>query len=224
MQPVILAIEDNPDIQSLLTDVLVPKFQVIHALDGASGYHQFKQNDVDLVILDLMLPGVSGESVLHQIRLAADTPIIVLTAIQEKQKIGDLLNAGANDYLTKPFDIEELVARINVQLRSHSLSNQASKEQLVFGELTLNSETHAVTVAGQPLSLPKKEFQLLQLLMTHPHQVFEKAQLYERVWQEPYENAESTLNVHLSNLRLKLNHLATKSYIRSIWGVGIRLV
>lgn len=220
----ILVIEDQTDIQDLLQAILTPQYQVLTALDGIQALQVFNAQTPDLIILDLMLPNITGASVLKTIRKTSMVPVIVLTAIQDKTNLVKLLTAGANDYLTKPFDIDELLARIQVQLRSHQPQPVASTS-LTFGEIQLNPITHQIIVAGQPLVLPKKEFNLLKIMLAHPHQVFEKAQLYETVWGEPYEHAENTLNVHLSNLRIKVNELAaTPQYIISVWGIGVRLV
>lgn len=215
----LLLIEDNPDIQALLQTVLAAQYTVLAATDGPSGLRRFGESAVDLVLLDLMLPGITGESVLKQIRQQADTPVLVLTALQDKAHIVALLNAGANDYLTKPFDLDELQARIRVQLRT-----QAPPTTLAVGELQLDAVTHAVTVGGRAVDLPKKEFALLALLMRHPHQVFEKAQLYQQVWQAPYLDGENTLNVHLSHLRARLNAVADQQYVTTVWGIGVRLL
>ncbi|MGP3641516.1 response regulator transcription factor [Lentilactobacillus hilgardii] len=218
----ILIVEDHDDIRILLKDVLTPEYTVFEAVDGVSALSKFREHQPDLVILDLMLPGIMGESVLKTLRKTSQVPVLVLTAIQEKQKIVELLENGANDYLTKPFDIDELLARVRVQLRQGQ-AIQPQDERLTYGKITLNQVTHEVLVDGQTLTLPKKEFALLQILMANPHQVFQKAQLYENVWGESYINAENTLNVHLSNLRTKISALSTNAqYVNSIWGIGVR--
>jgi len=221
----ILLVEDHTDIQDLLHDVLSPQYQILAALDGISALKIFNEQQPDLIILDLMLPNITGESVLKTIRKTSNVPVLVLTAVQSKTKTVALLQAGANDYLTKPFDIDELLARIQVQLRAYSVPAATESNILQYNDITLNTSTHQIMVANHHLVLPKKEFNLLRLLLQDPHQVFEKAQLYEAVWGEPYQNAENTLNVHLSNLRIKLNELAEQSvYIVSVWGIGVRLI
>lgn len=216
----ILVVEDNQDIQALLAEVLQTDYQVLQADDGASGLQQFQHGSVDLVILDLMLPGITGESVLKTIRKKSSVPILVLTAIQDKQKIVELLNAGANDYLTKPFDLDELLARVTVQLRQTT----KPKDKLQVGAVCLDIHTREAKVNDHVLNLTKKEFALLKMLMSHPHQVFEKATLYEQVWQEPYFDAENTFNVHLSKLRHKLEQWLPQDqhYLVTVWGIGVR--
>lgn len=219
----IMVVEDNPDIQALLTEVLEPQAKVVVAGSGVQALQRFDAYPCELVILDLMLPDVTGMSVLKQIRKQSAVPVIVLTAIQDKEKTVALLNAGANDYLTKPFDIDELVARINVQLRLGQ--PQPATQTLEVAGIVLDPNAHTVRVNNHSLTLTKKEFLLLDILMRHPHQVFAKADLFERVWHEPYLGAENTLNVHLSNLRGKVNQFAIEqTYIVAVWGIGVRLL
>ncbi|WP_334351570.1 response regulator transcription factor [Companilactobacillus sp. HBUAS56257] len=222
MHEKILIIEDNQDIQSLLFDVLSNDYLVYKSINGISGIKDFKSIKPNLIILDLMLPQINGESVLKIIREQSQIPIIVLTAIQSKEKTVALLNDGANDYLTKPFDIAELQARIQVQLRNTS---QSKSNFLSYDNIFLNDSTHKVTANKKSLNLSKKEFYLLRLLLSHPHQVYEKSQLFQLVWKEEYfESSDNTLNVHISNLRHKLNVATGKDYIVSIWGIGIRFI
>ncbi|ANZ64320.1 DNA-binding response regulator [Secundilactobacillus paracollinoides] len=218
----ILIVEDHDDIRTLLKDVLAPMYTIAEAADGVKALSQFNATHPDLIILDLMLPGIMGESVLKTLRKITQVPVLVLTAIQDKQKIVDLLEEGANDYLTKPFDIDELVARVKVQLRQVP-AQQSSSTTLTCGLVSVNQDTHEILVAGKRLTLPKKEFELLTILMRHPHQVYQKEQLYETVWGEPYVNGDNTMNVHLSNLRTKINNLSPDAqYVNSIWGIGVR--
>jgi DNA-binding response OmpR family regulator len=179
----------------------------------------WKNGTFDLIILDLMLPGVTGESILQTIRETDSIPILVLTAVQDKAKTAALLTAGANDYLTKPFDIGELKARVAVQLRSR----QPQQNKLHVGTITLNLRSRETLVADHPISLARKEFDLLAHLMAQPHRVFSKEELYNTVWHEDYLGAENTLNVHLSHLRTKLNADDPQAnYIQSVWGIGVR--
>ena len=158
-------------------------------------------------------------------------PVIILTAIQDKTRTVSLLEQGANDYVTKPFDIDELRARVQVQLRqSGALKADTdaageSAAKICFEGIELDRMEHTVSVNGHRVELARKEFAILELLMDHPHQVFEKEDLYRQVWNQPYINAENTLNVHLSTLRTSLNRYAGgQRYIVSVWGIGVRLV
>ena len=229
--PTILVVEDQEDIQSLLKDVLGETYRIIQATTGAQALSCFQQEEPDLILLDLMLPVVTGDSVLKAIRHMSSVPVIILTAIQDKTRTVSLLEQGANDYVTKPFDIDELRARVRVQLRqSGALKADAdaageSDAKMCFQGIELDRMEHTVSVDGHQVDLARKEFAILELLMDHPHRVFEKEDLYRQVWNQPYINAENTLNVHLSTLRTSLNRYAgSQRYIVSVWGIGVRLV
>ncbi|MCP8614086.1 response regulator transcription factor [Bifidobacterium asteroides] len=229
--PTILVVEDQEDIQSLLKDVLGGTYRIIQATTGAQALACFQQEEPDLILLDLMLPVVTGDSVLKAIRHISSVPVIILTAIQDKTRTVSLLEQGANDYVTKPFDIDELRARVRVQLRqSGALKADAdaageSDAKMCFQGIELDRMEHTVSVDGHRVELARKEFAILELLMDHPHRVFEKEDLYRQVWNQPYINAENTLNVHLSTLRTSLNRYAgSQRYIVSVWGIGVRLV
>ncbi len=229
--PTILVVEDQEDIQSLLKDVLAGTYRIIQATTGAQALACFQQEESDLILLDLMLPVVTGDSVLKAIRHISSVPVIILTAIQDKTRTVSLLEQGANDYVTKPFDIDELRARVRVQLRqSGALKADAdaageSDAKMCFQGIELDRMEHTVSVDGHQVDLARKEFAILELLMDHPHRVFEKEDLYRQVWNQPYINAENTLNVHLSTLRTSLNRYAgSQRYIVSVWGIGVRLV
>ena len=229
--PTILVVEDQEDIQSLLKDVLGGTYRIIQATTGAQALARFQQEEPDLILLDLMLPVVTGDSVLKSIRHMSSVPVIILTAVQDKTRTVSLLEQGANDYVTKPFDIDELRARVQVQLRqSGALKADADAEgesaaKICFQGIELDRMEHTVSVDGRRVDLARKEFAILELLMDHPHRVFEKEDLYRQVWNQPYINAENTLNVHLSTLRTSLNRYAgSQRYIVSVWGIGVRLV
>ncbi|MBI0150467.1 response regulator transcription factor [Bifidobacterium sp. M0353] len=229
--PTILVVEDQEDIQSLLKDVLGGTYRIIQATTGAQALARFQQEEPDLILLDLMLPVVTGDSVLKSIRHMSSVPVIILTAVQDKTRTVSLLEQGANDYVTKPFDIDELRARVQVQLRqSGALKADAdaageSDAKICFQGIELDRMEHTVSVDGHQVDLARKEFAILELLMDHPHRVFEKEDLYRQVWNQPYINAENTLNVHLSTLRTSLNrYTGSQRYIVSVWGIGVRLV
>lgn len=229
--PTILVVEDQEDIQSLLKDVLGETYRIVQATTGAQALARFQQEEPDLILLDLMLPVITGDSVLKAIRRMSSVPVIILTAIQDKTRTVSLLEQGANDYVTKPFDIDELRARVRVQLRqSVALKADAdtageSDAKICFEGIELDRMEHTVSVDGHQVDLARKEFAILELLMDHPHRVFEKEDLYRQVWNQPYINAENTLNVHLSTLRTSLNKYAgSQRYIVSVWGIGVRLV
>lgn len=219
----ILIIEDNNDMQQLLSGFLSSTFKLVQAYSGTEGLLQFNANHVDLVILDRLLPGKSGDDVLEIIRQTSQVPIIILTALDDTNDIAKLLLAGANDYVTKPFNINELQARIAVQLRQ-SQPTTATTAPLTYKQLTLMPDQFTVSNGTDSCSLKRKECELLALLFENSTTIFTREQLYERIWQTPYLGDENTINVHLSNLRRKLHELdPDHDYIETIWGIGVRL-
>lgn len=218
----ILIIEDNDDMQQLLSGFLAPTFKLVQAYSGTEGLLQFNANHVDLVILDRLLPGKSGDDVLEIIRQTSQVPIIILTALDDTNDIATLLLAGANDYVTKPFNINELQARIAVQLRQKQPATTTAP--LTYKRLTLMPDQFTITNGTDSCSLKRKECELLALLFENSTTIFTREQLYERIWQTPYLGDENTINVHLSNLRHKLHQLdPDHDYIETIWGIGVRL-
>ena len=213
----ILQIEDNNDIQKILQDFFSEEHEVIQAYSGTEGLRLFEAENIDLVLLDIMLPGKSGEQVLQEIRKVSSVPIIMLTALSDKQMISQYLLAGANDYIVKPFNLEEVYARVTVQLRSVTKShNPATTKQtaLSIKNITVNPDTFEISY------LEKSVRSLLQ----YPKKIFTKEDLYESVWKEPYLPGDNTLNAQLSNLRRKLAQVDDSTdYIETIWGLGVRL-
>lgn len=217
----LLLIEDDESICQLISHLFKEKYDVAIRTTGTEGLLAINQNTYDLVLLDLMLPGVTGESVLQTVRKTSDVPIIILTAIDNKEKTVELLRNGANDYITKPFHIEELEARIEI----HLLQTRVQEVQkLEHKKLSLDTDLLEATVQGERLTISNKEFQVLELLLRHPNKIYSKANLYETIWQDAYIGGENTINVHISSLRKKLKELdPTEEYIETIWGTGIRL-
>ena len=207
----ILIIEDDEAVHSLLEEVLEQRYKLLDAYSGTEGKLLLSTYPVDLILLDLMLPGLSGEALLAEIRQTSNVPIIVLSA-----------KSGADDYVTKPFDIEELLLRIGIQLR-HQTSVQVKdlSQRIYYKEILLDKESRDVNVNGVAVHLTGREFDLLKLFLEHPKKVFSRANLYETVWQEPYFDSEKTVNMHISNLRGKLAK-AHAVYIHTVWGVGFR--
>ncbi|MCB5022233.1 response regulator transcription factor [Streptococcus mutans] len=220
----ILQIEDNNDIQKILRDFFSEEHEVIQAYSGTEGLRLFEAENIDLVLLDIMLPGKSGEQVLQEIRKVSSVPIIMLTALSDKQMISQYLLAGANDYIVKPFNLEEVYARVTVQLRSVTKShNPATTKQtaLSIKNITVNPDTFEISYLEKSVRLGKKEFQILHALLQYPKKIFTKEDLYESVWKEPYLPGDNTLNAHL---RRKLAQVDDSiDYIETIWGLGVRL-
>ena len=219
----ILVIEDSNDINEMICDLLREEHKVYPAFSGTEGLLLFKTETIDLVLLDIMLPGKNGAEVLKEIRMNSEVPVIMLTALGDKKRITEYLLNGANDYVTKPFDLDELYARVTVQLRS-SQSSSDNERNYQHKKITLDTATFEIYNGTEALRLGKKEFDIFQCLLEHPKRVFTKEQLYETVWDEMYYPTDNTLNTHLSNLRKKLAQLDQENeYIETIWGLGVRL-
>ncbi|MGM0213839.1 hypothetical protein IGI42_001380 [Enterococcus sp. AZ109] len=219
----ILIIEDNSDINEILQGLLREEHEVFPAFSGTEGLMVFRYEAIDLVLLDIMLPGKSGDQVLAEIRQTSSVPVIIITALGDKKTVSDYLMNGANDYITKPFDLDEVHARVMVQLRNRS-AVEPEKSKLTYKNIRLDADSFTINSAENSLRLGKKEFDILKTLMSRPKQIFTKEQLYEQVWQESYLPGDNTLNTHLSNLRKKINQLDSENeYIETIWSVGVKL-
>lgn len=176
-----------------------------------------------MVLLDIMLPGKNGDQVLAEIRKSSQIPVVMLTALGEKSLVSQYLLDGANDYIVKPFDLDELFARVTVQLRNHLSQEQATEIQGIKN-IRLSPDTFEVVNGEKRVRLGKKEYQILQTLLRHPKKIYTKEELFELVWGEPYLPGDNTLNTHLSNLRKKLAQVDdSEEYIETIWGLGVRL-
>lgn len=214
----VLVVEDDIYIGNLIETLLQDKYQVVRAYSGTEALLQFENKEVHLVLLDLMLPGMSGEEVLEKIRGKAK--VIVISAKDGKEtKINNLLN-GADDYITKPFDNDELLARVEVQLRSYVQREPV----LSAGELHVDEDNRRVLVGKEELKLTRIEYDILLLLMKHPNQVFSKGQIFEQVWDYQAIGTEESVKVHISNLRTKIGQYTEQKVIETVWGIGFRLV
>lgn len=215
----ILIIDDDIHVNEMLEEVLIQEgYQVSHAYSGTEALLFLANEKPDLILLDLMLPGLTGEEVLPQIE---KIPVIVMSAkVEVKDKVALLLN-GAEDYITKPFEIEELLARIVVQLRKSTRLD--SSEKLMYREITVNMVTHEACVGEHEVKLTKTEFAILKILLEHPKQVITKTVLLDRVSEETPDCMESSLRVHISNLRKKLREISGKDYIEAVWGIGFKM-
>lgn len=220
----ILIIEDHKDVNTLLAETLTAEgYEVTSAFDGLEGTRLAKSGLFDLMILDIMLPYKSGDEILKDVRQVSDMPIIVLSA---KDMVGtkiDLLKLGADDYITKPFDLGEVAVRVAVQLRR--LNKQVEeKALLIYKDLTLDQGNKSVMANGQPIELTAKEYLILELLLENPNKVFSKANIYETIWQEDYLGDDNAVKTHMSNLRNKLKKVGKEAeYIETVWGLGYRL-
>lgn len=223
----ILVVEDDIDINNLLYKILSrSEYNVRAAYSGSEGKLCIENYDFQLVILDLMLPGVSGEELISIIRKINTVPIIVISAKDGQDTKIDVLKLGADDFVSKPFDTNEVLARVEAQLRRYMIfSKQEDKYKVLkHKNLTLNTETMEVLVKGNPISLTAREFSILELLITYPNKVFTKANLFEHVWQDEFLGDDNTVNVHVSNLRSKIAKIDSDTeYIHTVWGIGFKM-
>ena len=222
----ILVVEDDADINRLLTTLLTKEgYAVTAAYSGSEAAMRLETERYDLVLLDLMLPGLTGEELLARIRQDQVMPVIVLSAKGREDKLRVLAD-GADDFIGKPFDVEEVTARVAAQLRRYTRFTPAASEEgpLRFKELILDPEGRRVTVRGREISLTAREYGILRLLMSHPKKVFTRANVFESVWEDPYIGDDNTVNVHISNLRSKLAQAdPDNGYIKTVWGIGFKM-
>lgn len=214
----ILIVEDDIYISDMVANRLQREgFHILKAFSGTEALLVLASQQPDLILLDLMLPGLSGEEVLPKIQ---QIPVIVMSAKAEVNDKVQLLLNGAADYVTKPFHLEELVARITVQLRK---AQQVEQHQLLtYADITMDTISHVVTVHEQPIKLTRTEYAILKCLLKNPKQVVTKSQILHVISSDTPDCTESTLKVHISNIRIKLREAAGKDYIQAIWGIGFK--
>lgn len=217
----LLIIEDDVNINEMLQEVFGKKgYEVVSAYSGTEGILRIEKETYQMVILDLMLPGMDGQQVLKNIREKSNVPVIVLSAKDELDTKVDLLMSGASDYMTKPFELKELEARVLVQLRNAAGKNEVFLE---YRDLRIDREGKKVILCGKPLSLTAQEYRILELLLKHPQKVFTKNEIYEYAWEEYYMGEDKTINVHISNIRQKMKKITQEEYIETVWGMGFKL-
>ena len=217
----LLIIEDDVNINEMLQEAFGKKgYEVVSAYSGTEGILRIEKETYQMVILDLMLPGMDGQQVLKNIREKSNVPVIVLSAKDELDTKVDLLMSGASDYMTKPFELKELEARVLVQLRNAAGKNEVFLE---YWDLRIDREGKKVILCGKPLSLTAQEYRILELLLKHPQKVFTKNEIYEYAWEEYYMGEDKTINVHISNIRQKMKKITQEEYIETVWGMGFKL-
>lgn len=219
----ILIIEDDIAIHSLIKEALdLHGFKTLSAYSGTEGKLLFEQKQVDVVLLDLMLPGMNGEEFLQDIRQNSITSVIVVSAKNNQNSKLELLTNGADDYITKPFDIKELLARIDIQLRHATKDSISKMKEIHYKNIHVNLDTREVRINDQVLHLTGREYAILILFLENPQKVYSRANIYESVWNEAFlGSGDKTINMHISNLRNKLNSKDT-NYIKTVWGIGFK--
>ena len=221
----ILIIEDNADINNLIAEALrKAEYEYRQAFSGTEGLFCVSSEKFDLAVMDLMLPGMSGEELLPKLREKQDFPVIVLSARDSLDSKLSLLNAGAEDYMTKPFEVAELIARIGVQLRKHSRAESDGSR----GTESAKGSSHAKKLVLRNLildpevSLTRQEFKIMELLLSNPKRVFSKQDIYNYAWDNYYMGEDKTINMHISNIRRKLKAVSEDEYIETVWGIGFK--
>lgn len=226
----ILVVEDENDINKLLCTILQNKGYVTRgAFSGSEALMCVENEEWHMVLLDLMIPGICGEEVILKIREITKAPVIIVSAKTSKKTKLELLEKGADDFICKPFDTDEVVARVNSNLRRYlqfSVHNELKNEEsfLKFKDISLNMESKEVKVGQNIVVLTSREFAILQLLLTNPKKVYSKYNIFESVWGEEFLGDDNTVNVHMSRLRNKLSRINNTNYIETIWGMGYKLI
>lgn len=219
-QSAVLIIEDDKEISAMLSEFLSQNSLSSSVTpNGLEGLRMARSKSYCCVLLDLMLPYMAGDEVLKELRTFSDTPVIVLSAKSLTQNKIDLLELGADDYMTKPFDLNELLARIHANIKRQVNTVPDHDSVLHFGSISMDIAAKVVTVNGQQVNLTAKEYAIFELMIKSQEKVFSKQNLYESVWGEPYAYDNDTINTHISNLRKKLD----KNAIKTVWGMGYKL-
>lgn len=226
----ILIVEDENDVNRLLATIL-SEYETKSAFSGTEAAMWLAQKRFDLVLLDLMLPGMTGEEVIADMRRQGiKTPVIVISAKQDVADRVNVLRLGADDFIMKPFEIDEVIARVEAVLRRCVLKEAQDDKKsgesrvLTFKNLTLNHDTRQVVVNDTEVTLTVKEFDILEFLLRYPKKVFTRENLFTAIWGEDYFGEDNTVNVHISNLRQKLSKADKNTeYIKTVWGIGFKM-
>lgn len=224
----VLVVEDDTDINHLLKRILERSgYRVVQAYSGTEALLRLQMDLPVMILLDLMLPGLCGEELIPEIRKRSDVPILVLSAKTALENKIETLRLGADDYLTKPFEPEEVAARVSAALRRYLAVPAASvseEKDCIYKQLRLRPDAREALVNGQVLQLTAHEYDILCLLLKNPSKVFSRENLYTSVWGSDYYGEDNTVNMHISNLRKKLALLdPDEEYIKTVWGIGFKL-
>ena len=225
----ILICDDEKDIVAALKIYLSGEdYQLYEAYSGLEALEIIKKTDIHLILMDIMMPGIDGIAATAKIREMSNVPIILLTAKSESTDKVLGLTVGADDYITKPFDPAEVVARVKSQLRRYTRLGAKTPEPEAktysVGTVTLNEETKTVTVDGEPVTLTPIEYHILSLLIRHPGRIYSSSQIYELVWQEEAIGSETAVSVHIRHLRQKIEiNPSEPRYLKVVWGLGYKM-
>ncbi|MCM1057272.1 MAG: response regulator transcription factor [Firmicutes bacterium] len=212
----ILIIEDSADINDLIGEALKKAgYEYTQAFSGTEGLLCAAAEAFDLAVMDLMMPGMSGEELLPKLREKQNIPVIILSAKDGLDSKLSLFEAGAEDYMTKPFEVAELVARVGLRINK-------SGKKLVLKDLTLDREGFCGELGGKRIAFTRQEFKILELLLSNPQRVFSKQDIYTYAWEDYYVGEDKTVNMHISNIRKKLKAVSEEEYIETVWGIGFK--
>lgn len=233
MEDYILIVEDDNDISQMLKELLEQNgYETAQAFSGTESLLYIEKKQPRAMILDLMLPGMNGEELLIKIKKEYPfIPVLISSAKEETKTRVAMLRAGADDYITKPFDTEELLARLEAVLRRAAYVRdgqregaEAEKKKLQYKDIVMEPEDFKVTVSGEEIRLTRREFLILELMMKNPGKVFTKSNIYESVWNEEFLGEDNAVNVHISNIRQKIAKIKKEeNYIETVWGIGFKM-
>mgnify|MGYP004517359113 CR=1 FL=1 len=224
MNTKVLVVEDDANIAELIHLYLEKDgYEVAHAEDGLDAVEKFREFDPDIILLDIMLPKLDGWGVCREIRKTSNVPIIMLTAKDETFDKVMGLEIGADDYISKPFEMKEVIARIHAVLRRTAQKEEAPKTHVLrFDNLVIDMDAYQVEIRGERVELPPKELELLNYLASHPNRVFTRNQLLDDVWGFEYFGDSRTVDVHVKRLREKIDGVSDQWSLKTVWGVGYK--
>lgn len=221
----ILVVEDDIDLNRLISHSLeIEGFKTKSVTDGAEALLLIKAQQYDLILLDIMIPNLNGIELLQKIRVQANTPVCIISSkTQDADKVLGL-GLGADDYVTKPFSMIELIARVRALLRRSFIDKESKSKDLSFDDLTLKEETHEFFIKGRPVPLTKTEFEVMKLFISNPYKVFSKSKIFRIVWKGEYLSDDNNVMVMIRRLRIKIeDNPSDPKYIKTIWGIGYKL-
>ncbi|WP_317311784.1 response regulator transcription factor [Clostridium thermobutyricum] len=227
MSRTILIVEDDIDIHNLEKTLLEENgYNTLSAFSGTEALLLLEHKEFDLVLLDIMLPGMFGDEVIKKLKEEREIPVIAVTSKDDKESKVSMFNNGVDDYITKPFDVDEFLLRITAVLRRYKISESPINNTniLKYKDITLNCDTYEVKVSDKEVSLTKIEFKILRLLMSKPKNVFTKNNIYSDIWNDNFIGEDNSVNVHISNIRNKLSKInKDEKYIQTVWGIGFKM-